>query len=259
MSNMNKPNKILSGSLNWIRKSVNELESMASGGSEANIFRKEGRSQSMVTSRPHPKLWRNQHSVDCGTGFSPDEDPFHVEEEEVSLDGTSKIMTEDDVAFLNQQLPKRLTGSVWKLQFSTESHGFSLSTVYRVAKDRDPDCKAPCLFLLRNTDNQRIGAYLSECPQAIDKCYGSGETFVFQLKEEGKNACFKWCGDSSYNLFISGSNDCFGVGIDDGKFAIYIDSSLNQGRSQPCRVFQSPVLTLKEDFVATDVELWTFR
>ena len=49
------------------------------------------------------------------------------------------------------------------------------------------------------------------------------------------------------------------MGVDDGKFAIYLDSALNQGRSQSVSVFQNDPLTPKEDFVALQVEVWTFR
>ena len=70
---------------------------------------------------------------------------------------------------------------------------------------------------------------------------------------------FKWNGDPKKNLFIACSTECLSVGPDDGKFAIYIDSALNQGRSQSCLTFNNDPLTPKEDFVASQVEMWTFR
>jgi len=236
---MNTTNKILSNSLSWIRKSLSEPPEPAA------ITRKETRSQSMVphhmtSNKERSSFWGNQRSFDGETAYHSDlPDPFDLEEEEVTLEGNSQILTEEDVNFLSQQLPARLVGSVWHLLFSTESHGFSLSTVYRVVKERDPECKIPVLLLIRDTSNHRFGAFLSEGPKLCEKSFGCGETFVFTLtadKEDnsGPRKTFKWNGDPKKNHFIASSPDCLSVGIDDGKFAIYLDSALNQGRSQSC-------------------------
>mgnify|MGYP002051597049 CR=1 FL=1 len=69
-----------------------------------------------------------------------------------------------------------------------ESHGFSLSTVYRVVKERDPDCKIPVLLLIRDTSNHRFGAFLSEGPKLCEKSFGCGETFVFSLTSDKVNS-----------------------------------------------------------------------
>jgi len=261
---MNTTNKILSSSLSWIRKSISET----SEHSPVNITRKEGRSQSMVHQHlPINKssFWGPQRSLDSEPDLNLP-DPFDIEEEEIILDGNSQILLEDDVNFLSQNLPARLVGSVWHLLFSTESHGFSLSTVYRVVKERDPDCKIPVLLLIRDTSNHRFGAFLSEGPKLCEKSFGCGETFVFSLTSENQEngteqhrKTFKWNGDPKKNLFIACSTDCLSVGPDDGKFAIYLDSALNQGRSQSCLTFNNDPLTPKEDFVASQVEMWTFR
>ena len=69
-----------------------------------------------------------------------------------------------------------------------ESHGFSLSTVYRVVKERDPDCKIPVLLLIRDTSNHRFGAFLSEGPKLCEKSFGCGKTFVFLLTSENQGS-----------------------------------------------------------------------
>ena len=69
---------------------------------------------------------------------------------------------------------------------------------------------------------------------------------------------YKWTSQNSLST-ISGSQDSFAVGIDDGKFAIYLDSSLNQGRSQECQTFANEPLTPEEDFIVKTMEIWTFR
>ena len=93
----------------------------------------------------------------------------------------------------------------------------------------------------------------------MDKCFGSGETFVFTLNPIQK--IYKWspAEKCNKNYFLHCSSESISVGVDDGKFAIYLDSALNQGRSQNVSVFQNEPLTPKEDFVALQVEVWTFR
>ena len=182
------------------------------------------------------------------------------------------------------------------------------------------------IILIQDISHHRFGAYLSESLKFLDKSYGSGETFVFQLmnleeqEENNENngikiekkleekhtittstqniskneikiekkleekhtittntttsttpqndsisntnlknvpKVYKWTSQNS--LFVTGSQDSFAVGIDDGKFAIYLDSSLNQGRSQECQTFANEPLTPEEDFIVKTMEIWTFR
>ena len=183
------------------------------------------------------------------------------------------------------------------------------------------------IILIQDISHHRFGAYLSESLKFLDKSYGSGETFVFQLmnleeqEENNENngikiekkleekhtittstqniskneikiekkleekhtittnttttsttpqnnsisntnlknvpKVYKWTSQNS--LFVMGSQDSFAVGIDDGKFAIYLDSSLNQGRSQECQTFANEPLTPEEDFIVKTMEIWTFR
>ena len=115
------------------------------------------------------------------------------------------------------------------------------------------------LLVIKDTENHRFGAFLSQSPKISDKSFGCGETFVFSLSSDSGPKIFKWSGDIKKNIFIICAQDSLSVGADDGKFAIYIDSSLNQGRSQACQTFNSEPLTPKEDFIASHVELWTFR
>ena len=129
---------------------------------------------------------------------------------------------------------------------------------YRLAKEKDSELKSPCLLLIRDTDNHCFGAYLSESPKLSDKCYGCGETFVFTLNPTQKT--YKWSAKCEKNFFIWGSTDSISVGVDDGKFALYLDSALNQGRSQAVSTFENePLTTENGDFIALQVEVWTFR
>ena len=47
------------------------------------------------------------------------------------LEGESEILSEDLISRLADQLPPRIIGTPWRLLFTTSSHGFSLSSLYR--------------------------------------------------------------------------------------------------------------------------------
>jgi len=245
--------------IDWIRKSISEISEPGSVTDE-NGHVKRDRSQSMmVTAASKLTSWGAQRSFESGPLPPLPSSPVDFNfEDPVELQGSSVILTPEDVSFLGKSLPARLVGSTWHLLFSTESHGFSLSSIYRLAKEKDSELKSPCLLLIRDTDNHCFGAYLSESPKLSDKCYGCGETFVFTLNPTQKT--YKWSAKCEKNFFIWGSTDSISVGVDDGKFALYLDSALNQGRSQAVSTFENePLTTENGDFIALQVEVWTFR
>ena len=53
-------------------------------------------------------FWGPQRSLDSEPDLNLP-DPFDIEEEEIILDGNSQILLEDDVNFLSQNLPARLS------------------------------------------------------------------------------------------------------------------------------------------------------
>jgi hypothetical protein len=83
---------------------------------------------------------------------------------------------------------------------------------------------------------------------------GTGETFLFSMRPEF--APFKWTGENDY--FFKGDTNSFVVGSGNGKFGIWIDSDLNQGRTQSCPTFDNEPLTKEEDFTIQALECWAF-
>ncbi len=48
------------------------------------------------------------------------------------------------------------------------------------------------------------------------------------------------------------------IGSGNGKFGIWFDADLNQGRTQACPTFDNDPLTPSEDFTIQALECWAF-
>ena len=83
-------------------------------------------------------------------------------------------------------------------------------------------------------------------------CYAAPPYVFFLLLLQ----VWKWT--CKNDLFVLCSSTSLCVGIDDGKFSIYLDENLFHGRSQECRTFDNEPLTPGGDFRAAVVEVWTF-
>ena len=112
----------------------------------------------------------------------------------------------------------------------------------------------PCLLAVKDLTGATFGAYLTSPPRESKAMQGTGETFVFSLRPDF--AAFKWTGENEY--FFKGNADSFVVGSGNGKFGIWIDADLNQGRTQPCPTFDNDPLTREGDFTIQALECWAF-
>lgn len=59
-------------------------------------------------------------------------------------------------------------------------------------------------------------------------------------------------------MFVRGTSCELTVGAGDGHFGIWLDSNLNQGRTQACQTYNNEPLTSQGDFTVKSVECWTF-
>jgi hypothetical protein len=168
------------------------------------------------------------------------------------IQGESEILSIDDIQRLSQFLPPRIIGTDWSLLFTTATDGFSLSTLYR----KCTDTTSPTLLCIEDIKQNIFGALLS-CPIKLhEHFYGTGESFLFTVKPEFR--IFKWSGENQH--FARGNMDSLLVGAGEGQFGLWLDSSLYQGRSQPCSTYRNTPLTPGgEEFVVKTVECWTFQ
>lgn len=167
------------------------------------------------------------------------------------VEGESEVLRSEDILRLSDVLPPRIIGTGWRLVFSTTCHGYSLATLYRKMELED---SSPTLLCIQDTVGEVFGALVS-CPvRHRDTFYGTGESFLFT--SQPRWAVYPWAGDNQ--LFVRGNSDSLVVGAGDGRFGLYIDSSLNQGRSQQCQTYLNKPLATQGDFMIKTLECWSF-
>uniref|UniRef100_A0A8D8VQ92 Oxidation resistance protein 1 n=1 Tax=Cacopsylla melanoneura TaxID=428564 RepID=A0A8D8VQ92_9HEMI len=166
------------------------------------------------------------------------------------LNGATEIVTEDHRKQLCRHLPARAEGYTWTLVFSTSQHGFSLSSLYRKMNRID----SPILLFIQDTDCNVFGALTSCALKTSDHFYGTGESLLFSFTPELQ--VYNWTGDNMY--FIKGNNESLSIGAGDGKFGLWLDGDLYQGRSEPCSTYGNEPLSPQQDFVVKTLECWAF-
>jgi len=110
---------------------------------------------------------------DVNEGVEVPEDDWSPPE----VEGASVILNEEQVGYLDRQLPKRLVCSRWILAFSTATQGFSLANLYRSLHD----WTGPTLIVVQDSQGHRFGAFVTDSLRPDHKVRGGGECFVFRL------------------------------------------------------------------------------
>ncbi|XP_016837980.1 oxidation resistance protein 1 isoform X4 [Nasonia vitripennis] len=166
------------------------------------------------------------------------------------LVGTTEILSDEHREHLCRHLPARAEGYLWTLVFSTSQHGFSLNSMYRkMAK-----IESPILLVIEDTEGNVFGALTSCSLRVSDHFYGTGESLLFRFTPRFQ--AFNWTGDNVY--FIKGNNESLAIGAGDGKFGLWLDGDLYQGRTQSCSTYGNEPLAPHEDFVVKTLECWAF-
>ncbi|XP_055302137.1 oxidation resistance protein 1 isoform X33 [Sitodiplosis mosellana] len=166
------------------------------------------------------------------------------------LIGNTEILTEEHREKLCGHLPARAEGYSWSLVFSTSQNGFSLNSLYR----KLARIESPILIVIQDTENNVFGALTSCSLHVSELFYGTGESLLFKFNPSFK--VFHWTGENLY--FIKGNPESLSIGAGDGKFGLWLDGDLNQGRSQRCSTYANEPLAPQEDFVVKTLECWAF-
>ncbi|XP_059486353.1 nuclear receptor coactivator 7 isoform X2 [Neocloeon triangulifer] len=225
------------------------------------------------------ELRRALYAAGGSTAGSFDLDVFGLPE----LIGTTEILTDGHRLRLLRHLPARAEGYPWTLVFSTSQHGFSLNSMFRKMAKVD----SPILVVVQDTENHVFGAMTSCALKVSDHFYGTGESFLFRFVSPaateappvGKEAdaeadeakpvtspssspqpskleVFDWTGENIF--FIKGNNESLAIGSGEGKFGLWLDGDLYQGRTQACSTYGNAALVDGEDFVVKTLECWAF-
>eukprot|EP00928_Gymnodinium_smaydae_P036297 TRINITY_DN25389_c0_g3_i1.p1 TRINITY_DN25389_c0_g3~~TRINITY_DN25389_c0_g3_i1.p1 ORF type:complete len:559 (-),score=133.76 TRINITY_DN25389_c0_g3_i1:268-1830(-) len=172
------------------------------------------------------------------------------------------VLTQDLAQCLLDFLPIRLRmpGAVeWNLRYAPRAHGVSLATLYR-----NLALSGASVFLVKDHEGYVFGGFAPAAWEPRGKFYGSGEAFVFSfgLLEKAvaggkmpEPAIYPWTSKNSF--FMYADSHGLGMGGGDGHFAWTLQSDLLHGHSSPTDTFGNATLASGQDFVATDVEVWT--
>ncbi|XP_046440242.1 uncharacterized protein LOC124191218 isoform X7 [Daphnia pulex] len=166
------------------------------------------------------------------------------------LIGPTEVLTDEYRKQLAKHLPARVEGYPWSLVFSTSQNGFSLNSLYRKMIGID----SPILLVIEDTQGNVFGAITSCEIRVSESFYGTGESLLFVINP--KMQIYPWSGDNSY--FIQGNNESLAIGAGDGRFGLWLDGDLNQGRTQTCKTFGNDPLSPDEDFWVKTLECWAF-
>lgn len=164
----------------------------------------------------------------------------------------SELLSSDRLRQLHSDLPRKLKSRKMQLLFSTSEHGFSLSTLYRQARDMGPS-----ILVIEDAKGCIFGGFASE-PWRVEKgYYGTGESFVFTFHPHYRR--FGWRGPESNNFFLYSDNKGLGIGGGGDGYAFWIDSSFKFGSSHKSATFNNFGLSEETEFICVKMEVWGFE
>ncbi|KAG0427814.1 hypothetical protein HPB47_025150 [Ixodes persulcatus] len=170
----------------------------------------------------------------------------------------SEVLNREQMGSLWSWLPPRITMLQPEVIYSTNEHGSSLTNFYF-----HTDTWEPTVIAILTTRDERFGAYCSTKWQERKQTYfGTGETFLFTFTPQPKR--YPWVGANSASdvphsskLFLSANQHMIQIGAGNG-FGLYIDESLENGRTERCDTFNNSPLASSNDFVIRIMEVIGF-
>lgn len=209
-----------------------------------------------------------------------------------TLQSLSSILNSKQLGTLWSWIPARITmGGSPCLAYSSNNDGFSITTFYNKSEIYEPT-----ILVIKTIKGDVFGAYCSTSWQernakddkgARQKYFGTGESFLFSFSlsgdktssnnhengrnddnlEDGQKFSWIYSGGSkgpenltkaerhARELFQCGQHDMLTIGGGGGN-AIYIDSTLNHGKTEGCQTFDNPPLCEDGDFEIAAIEVY---
>ena len=153
---------------------------------------------------------------------------------------------------LKKHLPDNLKDSPWTAIFSTEEDGYSLQSIYRKVEEREE----PFFLAIEDSSGDVFGSFMTAKPKITTDFVGTGKSWLFYFDHNEDVVICPWSGKNDY--FMQGRNDALILGADDGKFGIYLDEDLNNGRLQICSTYTGWPKEEK-DFRVKCLQIWNFQ
>uniref|UniRef100_A0A0N4ZSS7 Oxidation resistance protein 1 n=1 Tax=Parastrongyloides trichosuri TaxID=131310 RepID=A0A0N4ZSS7_PARTI len=174
----------------------------------------------------------------------------------------SQILDDFMIRQIADILPPRAEGYPWVSVFSSEKHGFSLSTLYRKMAEFGEEM-SPILIVIRDTRGHVFGAVVSTPVYPCEHYYGTGDScllfrFTGEYPHTRELRHYTWTGDNQF--FINATKDFLSVGAGQGHYGLWLDADLNNGISQKCQTFNNELLAggEQEEFVLQFIEAFGF-
>ena len=143
----------------------------------------------------------------------------------------------------------------WKLQFTTESDGYSLR--YLLAKMKQKCPNDVVLLVVKDIEDHSFGAVVMPRRPRSPTNRASGNTapsLLWTFYPEFKT--FSWSGRNDEFLKYPSNSGVF-VGCQSGKAGLWLDEELYGGSSQRCSTSKNAPLTESQDFLIKGVEMWS--
>ncbi len=151
----------------------------------------------------------------------------------------SDVLTQSRCNEIENALSPSCQGHDWKLLYSISRDGASIDTFFmKVQGHKDT------LLIVKDSHEATFGGYASKEWSICSHYFGSGDCFLFALKDDGLK---KYTWTSKNNYFMLANEDSIGMG-GGGNFGIYLDCDLFGGTSGPSETYGSPMLSKQEEF-----------
>jgi len=163
---------------------------------------------------------------------------------------TSDLLNSDSVlGKLRDSFGHRFWNFDFELLYKPSIHGYSLKTMYSRCTNR-----GAAVVVVKDSGGHHFGGFCSTGIK-IENSFGDQNCFLFQSVPEYHS--YHPDSNSSNSNFVSAFSSYFAFG--GPEFGIWIDQDVDKGRSQACPIYESPKLSVEEQFQIMQMEVWGFK
>jgi len=138
------------------------------------------------------------------------------------------------------------------LIYSTAKDGCNLKTFYAKSEKIQNS-----ILIIKTDDGDAFGVYASEDYKCNTQgFYGTGETFLFTFYNTDRIHTFPCSGVNDY--YIYSDEKILSFGCSDNYFSLSLEKDFLCGYSKTTLTFKNAVLSQKDNFFISKLELWTF-